>query len=80
MTTPTIPRNPVTDTSVLGGLKCEGKAVWKGETKLVNTMYDKNKYVGSRLDLSWRFFQKLFASSKEFNVHIFIIFSKHKKP
>jgi hypothetical protein len=27
MTTPMIARNPVTDTSVLGGLKCEGNAV-----------------------------------------------------
>jgi hypothetical protein len=27
MITPTIPMRAVTDTSVLGGLKCEGKAV-----------------------------------------------------
>jgi len=31
MTTPTIPMMAVTDTSVLGGLKCDGKEVWKGE-------------------------------------------------
>ena len=33
MTTPTIPMMAVTDTSVLGGLKCDGKAVWKGENQ-----------------------------------------------
>lgn len=37
MTTPTIPMRAVTDTSVLGGLKCEGKAAWKGENKMVKS-------------------------------------------
>jgi len=33
MTRPTIPMRAVTDTSVSGGLKCDGKAVWKGENQ-----------------------------------------------
>jgi hypothetical protein len=36
MTAPRTPRNPVTDTSVLGGLKCDSKAVWEIE-KSVNS-------------------------------------------
>lgn len=36
MTAPRIPRKPVIDTSVLGGLKCDGKAVWERENKNVN--------------------------------------------
>ena len=39
MTTPTKPKRTVTDTSVLGGLKCEGKAVWKGENQTANPKY-----------------------------------------
>ena len=43
MTTPTIPMRAVTDTSVLGGLKCEGKAVWKGENKAVKSKVRKKE-------------------------------------
>ena len=45
MTTPTIPMRAVTDTSVLGGLKCEGKAAWKGENKMVKFKVRKKKKV-----------------------------------
>ena len=76
MTTPTIPMRAVTDTSVLGGLKCEGKAAWKGENKMVKSKVRKKKSVSSRLGSSWQFFQKLLASSKELTVNIFIVFSK----
>ena len=63
MTTPTIPMRAVTDTSVLGGLKCEGKAAWKGENGTVKSKARK-KSVSSRLGLSWQFVQKLLTSSK----------------
>jgi hypothetical protein len=43
MTTPTIPSKPVKDISVLGGLKCEGKAVWRGENKIVKSKVGKKK-------------------------------------
>jgi len=43
MTTPTIPMRAVTDTSVLGGLKCEGKALWKGENRTVKSKVRKKK-------------------------------------
>ena len=43
MTTPTIPMRAVTDTSVLSGLKWEGKAVWKGEDKTVKSKGRKSK-------------------------------------
>jgi hypothetical protein len=35
----------VTDTSVLGGLKCEGKAAWKGGNKTVKSKVRKQKIV-----------------------------------
>jgi hypothetical protein len=34
MTAPRTPRNPVTETSLLGGLKCDSKAVWETENKI----------------------------------------------
>jgi hypothetical protein len=34
MTAPRTPRNPVIETSVLGGLKCDSKAVWETENKI----------------------------------------------
>jgi hypothetical protein len=49
MTTPTIPKRAVTDPSVLGGLKCDGKAVWKGENKTVIFTVRTTNCVVSRL-------------------------------
>ena len=73
MTTPTIPRKPVTDTSVLGGLKCEGKAVCKGGNIAVKSNVRIYIYmcvcVGSKLGLSWRFFQKFLTSSKDMYIN-----------
>ena len=42
MIAPRIPRKPVTDTSVLGGLKCDGKAVWEKNTETLHKVRKKN--------------------------------------
>jgi len=39
----TITMRAETDTSVLGGLKCEGKEVWKGEKETGKSRYEKTK-------------------------------------
>ena len=47
MTTPTITMRAVTDTSVLGGLKCDDKVVWKGENQTGKSKVRKKRTVSS---------------------------------
>jgi hypothetical protein len=52
MTVPRTPRNQVTDTSELGGLKCDSKAAWETECNMLTAVPKKHaEHDGSGLGI-----------------------------